>query len=678
MTEATSKDYWISPSALYVELNALGNPDYIQASCVGGAQILVYVNGVISYDAGHNYRRWSLQASPTIFNTHTLKYVYAAIPRDSNSAKPARIVFPSEELDIYGKNVVEKQIGSTDYYYIFLQGVISSSGDNGTKNRDWTQRISTGYLSSDEAINARTTESEWYKYSSVDKITTFLKDLTMEAGTKFYNLYAKALKIVSGGSITFEGQDEVITGIVKDTTDLSSVSDIVTPKYLDDSALSKKHDDVTEFGLTAHEITAMQGFFSLLNSPDYNSTEQTGYGFYKKANGKYGLNITDLLVWGKAIFTNLEIRNLYAVGGNVVLSPTASKIFKVVDYYEEDTDGTKRKTGWKCYLLADDGTTATTNLWQVYDQARCQTFNIAEGEYENVSNKDYWRMVSAVSTDDERECLYDESGNVLYDGRKFAWIVLSNSNCMEGSDEPAADDTIVQMGNQQDTDRQSLLMLCTTGDDAPMMAAYQGVHSYSLENTTVFKLSGKGVEMHSNYYQLLGPNNQKIYSENYRGNWESTSVYYYYDKVTHRGTEWLCLADEKTGTTTEPSPTNDLWRPMTAVLYEKLNIELNGQETLDWGESITATCTITLGDETVDTSTGWEWSVERDSGNATEDAAWNAGSKATNFKGVITLSFSSECNDLGEEYTGVYGTVFTFKAWRTGDKGNAVSNTLSI
>lgn len=439
-----------------------------------------------------------------------------------------------------------------------------------------------------------------------------------------------------------------------------------------------KDGGVKASDVKAINIQAVQAVLSLLNSPDYNSTEQTGYGFYKKANGKYGLNITDLLVWGKAIFTNLEIRNLYAVGGNVVLSPTASKIFKVVDYYEEDTDGTKRNTGWKCYLLADDGTTATTNLWQVYDQARCQTFNIAEGEYENVSNKDYWRMVSAVSTDDERECLYDESGNVLYDGRKFAWIVLSNSNCMEGSDEPAADDTIVQMGNQQDTDRQSLLMLCTTGDDAPMMAAYQGVHSYSLENTTVFKLSGKGVEMHSNYYQLLGPNNQKIYSENYRGNWDSTSIYYYYDKVTHRGTEWLCLADEKTGTTTEPSPTNDLWRPMTAVLYEKLNIELNGQETLDWGESITATCEVTLGDEVVDTSTGWEWSVERDSGNATEDAAWNAGSKATSFKGVITLSFSSECNDLGEEYTGVYGTVFTFKAWRTGDKGNAVSNTLSI
>ena len=32
MTQATPKDYWISSSALHIELNALGNPDYIQES----------------------------------------------------------------------------------------------------------------------------------------------------------------------------------------------------------------------------------------------------------------------------------------------------------------------------------------------------------------------------------------------------------------------------------------------------------------------------------------------------------------------------------------------------------------------------------------------------------------------------------------------------------------------
>ena len=108
-TQATPKDYWISPSALYIERNALNNPDFIQASCVSGAQILVYVKGIIGYDAGHNYRRWPLQAAPTVFNTHSEKYIYAAIPRDLNSATTAWVVFPSEEIDIYGKNAADER-----------------------------------------------------------------------------------------------------------------------------------------------------------------------------------------------------------------------------------------------------------------------------------------------------------------------------------------------------------------------------------------------------------------------------------------------------------------------------------------------------------------------------------------------------------------------------------------
>ena len=154
MTQATPKDYWISPSALHIELNAISDPDYIQASCVSDAQILVYVKDIIGYDAGHNYRRWPLQAAPTVFNSHAEKYVYAAIPRDMTLAALAWIVFPSEVIDVYGKNEKEEQIGDEKYYYINLQGIITSSGDNGTVQRDWKSRIATGYLSSDEAITA--------------------------------------------------------------------------------------------------------------------------------------------------------------------------------------------------------------------------------------------------------------------------------------------------------------------------------------------------------------------------------------------------------------------------------------------------------------------------------------------------------------------------------------------
>lgn len=257
MTVATPKDYWLSPNALHIERNALGIPDYIQASCASGAQILVYIKDIISYDAGHNYRRWPLQASPTVFNTHTAKYVYVAVPRHSTQTI-ATVVFPSELLDIYGMNEQQQQVGSADYYYIFLQGILSSSGDNGTVQRDWLEghTVLTGKLSSDEAINAGPDEAEWFQYSTVDEIVTFLKDLTMKAGTKFRELFAKTLTIVSGGTITFEGKTGSVSGIANADTPVESEADIVTPKYMDDKALSKSHNDKTDFDLEMNNLRA--------------------------------------------------------------------------------------------------------------------------------------------------------------------------------------------------------------------------------------------------------------------------------------------------------------------------------------------------------------------------------------------------------------------------------------
>lgn len=256
MTEATPQDYWLAENALFIERNANANPDCIQAACMSGAQILVYIKGVIGYDAGHNYQRWTLQASPTVFGTHTEKYVYAAIPRpEATDKRTALVVFPSERIDVYGKNADEEQIGSTDYYYIFLQGILTSSGDNGSINREWKQQVVTGYLSSDEAINAGPTESKWFQYSMVDDYVTFLKNLTMKAGTVFVQLFARALTIVSGGSITFEGKEGSITGVTTDETPLTSTTDIVTPKYLDDHALSKQHDDRTDHDLAMKNLT---------------------------------------------------------------------------------------------------------------------------------------------------------------------------------------------------------------------------------------------------------------------------------------------------------------------------------------------------------------------------------------------------------------------------------------
>ena len=488
MTQATTNDYWISSTALHIELNALGYPDYVQASCVSGAQILVYVKDIIGFDAGHNYRRWPLQASPTVFNSHTEKYVYAAIPRSLSSAASARIVFPSEQIDIYGKNANAEQIGDEKYYYIFLQGKITSSGDNGTIARDWDTRCFWGYLSSDEAISAIGTESEWYHYSQTDSIVTFLKKLTMKPGTWFRELFAKVVTIVTGGSIAFEGKAGAISGITNTKTPLDSETDIVTPKYLDDNALSSVHDDEAKGVISflsgikfisnnkIHKITS-DGIATLKEvvSAAFRSGA-LGSGFKLgeyNADGDSYLEVDRLLVRKAAEFVRLVIRELQSVGGEIVLSPAAMKVSNVV-YFAKGTvlpeyNGyALRYDVYRCYFSQKKGDEEIENQFAVGDLVRCQTFNVKKGVNENVKNRYYWRKVYKVGTD---------------------FIDVLADFCDTGSDIPQAGDELVQMGNVSDTARQSVVTLSAYGADAPSFKMYYGVDSYSLENKEEFVLS---------------------------------------------------------------------------------------------------------------------------------------------------------------------------------------------
>ena len=466
-TQATPKDYWISPSALYIELNALNNPDFIQASCVSGAQILVYVKGIIGYDAGHNYRRWPLQAAPTVFNTHSEKYIYAAIPRDLNSATTAWVVFPSEEIDIYGKNAADEQVGDEKYYYIFLQGILTSSGDNGTEKRDWKADVVTGYLSSDEALAAGPTDTAWYEYSQASQLVTFLKDLTMKAGTKFRSLYARALTVVKGGNITFEGQGE-LGGIANSATPIDSEDRIVTPKYVDDNALSKRHDDSTEFNLSMKDLqvrgladvfgnTILRGNVRMDGNAtiggdinvkgnatltdvvvdrvhDAKSTPAErvivgaqGFDLYMGEDGKSHLYIDYLTARTKFFAASAEVRKVSYSGGTTLFSNAGSTIMKVVDVLNES----KAVIAYKCYAMADDGTTKTMNWWHPGMMALCQTFNVKAGDTANLANRYYWRLVVGIGQE------------TLSDGKLYDYVILSNKKTFVGNE------TVVPIGSTQ-------------------------------------------------------------------------------------------------------------------------------------------------------------------------------------------------------------------------------------
>ena len=322
-----------------------------------------------------------------------------------------------------------------------------------------------------------------------------------------------------------------------------------------------------------------------LSSRAFDEALQRGFGFTKDAKGKYTLSVTDLMVWGKAVFNLLEIRKLYSVGGNVYLSGASSKLQHVAAV--TDTDG--NVTGWKCYILGDDGTTATQNGWARYDQAKCQTFDIKEGVYENVSNTYYWRLVTDVSTENETitETYTDADGKEqtrdLYDGKKFGWVILSKTDCESATnDAPKAGDTIVLDGHRMfasgdaegrdqynDESRTNVMMLETTGvsdGSLPRIVALTGITDYRHSDgkneysNTVFILSPKEVVFVSSSVKWISASGDPVTFVNFRGNWAEGTKYAYYDQVSHDNAIWTCIVKKGDTTFEEPSDTSKDWR----------------------------------------------------------------------------------------------------------------------
>lgn len=502
------------------------------------------------------------------------------------------------------------------------------------------------------------------------------------------------IELVNSLEVTKSDTKQIIDAVKGET--VKSLSSMVggsntnsfNASITDKMYLSKLKDDTANGTITFQKVQRLlNGFFlghsnefsidgsgnailssvivNLLKSLDFNEAEQSGFAIKQRSDGKFQMLLTDLIVWGKAIFNTLLIRELSYVGGNIVLSPAAGKISYIKEVFSETTN---EMIGWKCYLLADDGTTATINSFKVEDQVRCKTFNIASGVYENVSNKDYWRLVTKVST--ENEVITDTEGHELYDGKKFAWIQIAKDNCMENSDIPAAGDTIVLMGNRSDTSRQHLLMMETEGDSAPKFTMYRGINSYSLKDKAIFDVGFDGVSIVSKFFKLVNVSGEKIWTPIYLGDWKEGTEYSYYDEVTWMGTRWLCIVSEGQTTTAEPSEDSPYWKATTAVLKIKLQLYHDLAAGICKGETHTVVCRLMLGDKDVTTAVK-SWAVSRKTDDAADDIAWALKDKVRNFKGSLDITWA---NDNSEDDLG-RGDVasFTFTATtNTGDVHKAI------
>lgn len=470
-TEAKNTNYWISSTALYIQLNSMGEPDYIQCSVVSGASVLCYMSDVpgLGYDAGHNYQRWTLAAYPSIFPDSERKYVYIAIPRQSTTDNnQATVVFPGEKIDIYGKTIPSSgtegvQIGNEAYYYIFTGGIISAvktDADN-TRKREWEQHFDCGKLATDEAI-ASGGEGEWWRYNSVSDTITFLKEILK---ANFNELSAKVARVTS----LFLGGHE-LKGVADSNGTLETSDDtVVTPQYLGQFGvkhfLAKDKDD-TAYGTITWE--KVQKFLQGLHVG--NSNNENGGSWTTDAEGRSHLNTDYLEVRMKAIFEELVINKTSTIGGKEIISPAGGVVAHKVEEVTVTYNNVSQKA-YRCYFLAEQDGDEVDNDFAVNDQVRSESFNVRKGTYHKAGNHFYWRLV--IGRDEEP---------VELEGKKYHYIDLSDTDCATASDVPAKGDVLNQCGNRTDVERQNCLIFSAVDTYSPSISLYHGINSYSFAN----------------------------------------------------------------------------------------------------------------------------------------------------------------------------------------------------
>ena len=352
-------------------------------------------------------------------------------------------------------------------------------------------------------------------------------------------------------------------------------------------------------GFTAHELAAfLKGFtiagqfgideygdmiLNTIKSLEYNNAAEQGFSIEKEDPNRdeYHQYITNLTVWGKMTMNELEVMKRTYAGGTIYLSPAGGKIAKVVPVSSWDDDESvwhetseDMCVGWKCYLLADDGTAATENLWREGDQVRCQTMGrIAAGGIGqgSAANKSYWRTILKHGVSQQNEKIYDHKmDHELFGGQRFAWIVIGKHSVQldeyaeenapaETRDIPEEGDVIVLDGSRTDPDRQNVFLLESHGSYAPRLVGYHGINSYSHANKDVCDVSPKGVQVRSEYFKLLaqGSNTSTVEIPNFRGAWNAATQYYKNDQVSHNNAIWTCLSANNG---TEPTDGSRYWR----------------------------------------------------------------------------------------------------------------------
>lgn len=417
---------------------------------------------------------------------------------------------------------------------------------------------------------------------------------------------------------------------------------------------------ITELGdLFARFIKA-----NSVKSDDFRSglLDGAGFGIYKDDYGKSIAEVDKLNVRQKATFSELEYKRLAFTTGDVGFTSASAHIYSVIPVGANGTPivnsttffksankqvminnallsysvsaGGNSISAYRCFFLADDGDKRISNDWRVGDQAMCKTDNLISRTSNRTANRYYWRLVVNKGTETINGKLYhfvdlsDIRGTIelTIDGKQYTCIGYDTK---AENDIPKAEDDIIQLGSQIDTDRQYAHIIYVSEGKR---VDYAGINNYDLASHIINEFSPKEIMVRSDRFKIISAAGTGVSSSLVcdRGEWVNGTIAGHYDRFSYNGSLWLCNVGIGNTTTEAPTESSRIWiKQVSQSDVYSLEVTIESGAIHDSQGSVVLLATYRKGNVDIsDTITSASWSWIRISGQST-DAKWN-----TSHKGV--------------------------------------------
>lgn len=541
ITDYQSNAYRISYQGVSMIENALENPNLIQVGVVPGCTIMVAPQKSygIDYLPNGEYRSWTLTGYNTRLSRKEAHYIYARLERDSDDAM---VLFSVNDYATDGS--IGGENPSEDFYYIRIGSITATDSlEAATLDREIT--LDYGKLSTPEGNDQDA--AGWKE----------LFELTAEGLIRPLKRFTS---FIVQGTLSIIGKlvinDKQITDVARQgdegdflqSDESVPTTKLLTGKYLDllrQYLINKDREDSTKFLLTmmAGIVVGEKGFAEGLTGFGA-KIDKKGYGEMRGLRLWEFLEVPELRYNRVEIFLGIKWR---VPGAGIILSCTP----------DTDSEGNQLTTG-TCTLKLEDGEFGAVSKDDIAlgifhfgdERDATEDSDDSKGNFKFSGFATTYFRVTEVSGDNNETFRY-----ALRPGYTIHPQPQMNFSCY---------------GNFTDEARQSsayetrtYTRLLWKQNDWEFTVGNIAMQYGDLTNLNIFGLNMSGYSMYLNSVYFTGTINQvrpdgtPVLVANDRGQWESGTKYEFYDRVSHDGILWLCVAED--GTDTEPSKENADW-----------------------------------------------------------------------------------------------------------------------